>query len=298
MSIFRKKNIILISSIICALSLISCKRTKAESVKASTDSKKIQITATFYPLYIILMNITEGIPDVQLSLIAPADTGCLHDYQLTTKDMKAIEDCDILVANGAGMEDFLDKAIEIKKDATIIASEGFELVEENPHVWVSTKGELWIVKKISEGLCKLDSKNAEVYKKNATEYSAKVQELAEKMHRQLKGIEGRKVITFHEAFPYFAQEFKLDTVAVIEREPGTEPSARELTDLISTIRSAGKDTMLFAEPQYSSLAAQVIASETGLAVQELDPAVTGTLHKDAWLMAMENNLEVLKKNIE
>lgn len=276
---------------LCLFSFTGCKKQKI-------DDGKLHICATFYPLYIMLMNITEDVPDIELSLLAPANTGCLHDYQLTTRDMKSITDCDILVANGAGMEDFLEKAIKVKKENTIVAGEGFSLINDNAHIWVSPKGALYEVMVITMGLSNLDPKNAELYQKNATSYIQKISALAYKMHSELDQFAGTKVITFHEAFPYFASEFNLETSAVIEREPGEEPSAKELSSLIKMIKSKqenGERTVLFAEPQYSPSSAEIIAKETGLTVYELDPAVTGALEKDAYLNAMENNLSVLKK---
>ena len=274
----------------------SCtKRTAAVPAK---EEDSVKITATFYPLYIMLLNITDGIPGVKLSMIAPANTGCLHDYQLTTKDMKAIESCDILVANGAGMEDFLEKALSLKKDRLIVAAEGYPLVNGNAHVWVSPAGALFEVQKISAGLAALDGTHASLYQKNADAYEAKLTALEKEMHNSLDAFAGTKVITFHEAFPYFAAEFKLDEVATIERDAGTEPSAKELAALIKVIQQAqagGEKIALFAEPQYPAGAAEIISKETGLTVGELDPAVTGALDKDAYLNAMRQNEAVLKK---
>lgn len=275
-----------------------CSKKAAKSEKATSEGENIKICATFYPLYIMLMNITENVPGIELSLLAPANTGCLHDYQLTTRDMKSITECDILVANGAGMEDFLEKAISIKKENTIVAAEGFTLVDDNAHVWVSPNGAAYETNSIAQGLCSLDPKNADAYKKNAETYLQKLNSLSTKMHEQLAPFADTKVITFHEAFPYFTAEFNLDCSAVIEREPGEEPSPKELVELIDLIKdrqSDGSRIALFAEPQYSPSSAQIIANETGLTVYELDPSVTGDLNKDAYLNAMEKNLSVLKE---
>jgi zinc transport system substrate-binding protein len=86
-------------------------------------------------------------------------------------------------------------------------------------------------------------------------------------------------------------------VGVIEREPGTEPSARELADTIKLVRERGVKA-LFVEPQFSDRSARVISEETGVGVYELDPVVTGPAAAEeargAWLRAMENNLLVLQ----
>ena len=289
---------------IMALVLFSaCTPKKTVQVQGDVNKENtIKITVTFYPLYVSLLNITDGVERIELSLLAPPDTGCLHDYQLTTKDMKKIENSNILVANGAGMEDFIEKILETKKDSLIIASEGFELTDNNSHVWVSPEGAIHQTQRIVEGLSHLDPSNATKYVMNGNAYLLKLQNLRNHMHSILDEYSGKKIVTFHEAFPYFASEFNLEIASVIEREPGEAPGPKELKEQISEINSIisdGNKIALFAEPQYSSSAAEIIAKETGLKVYELDPCVTGNLKseyiKDSYITAMKKNAEVLKE---
>lgn len=291
--------IILIGSIVFFMIHISCVPQKKE-----ISSESIHITASFYPLYIMLMNITNDIPDVSISLLAPQNTGCLHDYQLTVKDMLAIEKSDILVLNGAGMETFLDKALAAREqlahtgtDTVIIASKQNTLINNNAHVWVSIDGAITEVLYIADELSRLDPAHTERYQENARIYITKLVQLQNEMHENLKPFAHTAIITFHEAFPYFAAEFALDIVAHIEREPGMEPTAKELQDIMRIIRqiqNEGRAVVLFAEPQYSSASAQIIARETGLTVYELDPAVSGELNADAYITAMRTNMRVLE----
>lgn len=274
------------------------------SANSSANGASIKITATFYPLYIMLLNITDGVEGVELSLLAPAGTGCLHDYELTVRDMKTISECDILVANGAGMESFMERAISQVKGNIIVAAENFPMqseipfLEENAHIWVSPAGAIYEVEQITRKLAQLDKARAEQYLANAKKYVSKLRELQKEMHVALDKFSGSQIVTFHEAFPYFAHEFDLELASVIEREPGTAPSAKELSETVAIIKEAladGKKISLFAEPQYASSAAEVIASETGLQVYLLDPCVTGELEKDAYINAMKTNSTVLAK---
>lgn len=300
-TINRKKIAFFMASLLVLLS--SCTQKKAPAIQPEkTDENTIKITATFYPLYVLLLNITDGIDGVELSMLAPPDTGCLHDYQLTTKDMKKIESCNILVANGSGMEDFIEKILETKKDSLIIASEGFELTDNNSHVWVSPTGAIHETQRVVEGLSHLDPSNATKYVMNGNAYLAKLQNLSSYMHSLLDEFSGEKIVTFHEAFPYFASEFNLQIASVIEREPGEVPGPKELKEQISEINSilsGGTKIALFAEPQYSYSTAEIIAKETGLKVFELDPCVTGKIDapeaKDSYISAMKKNAEVLRE---
>jgi zinc transport system substrate-binding protein len=107
-------------------------------------------------------------------------------------------------------------------------------------------------------------------------------------------------VTFHEAFPYLAKEFKLNIVSVIEREPGTEPTPQELEDTIKQVKTL--DTkVLFTEPQYSPAAAETIARETGAKIYQLDPVVTGEANEgaiDAYIDTMKKNMAVLKEALQ
>lgn len=264
--------------------------------------KQFTIVTSFYPMYISTINVTKGISGVQVINMTKPQTGCLHDYQLTPEDLKTLENTKAFVVNGGGMEAFMDKVIKQQKYLKIVdASKGIKMIknqngEENPHVWVSISDAILQVKNISEQLAAIDTANAAKYKSNADAYVQKLEDLKDKMHKSLDGIKNKEIITFHEAFPYFAREFGFKIAAVIEREPGTAPSPQELEDTIKIIKNS-KIKALFAEPQYSAKAAETIAEETGAKVYGLDPAVTGVAKPDAYdgyIHVMEQNLNSLQ----
>ena len=267
---------------------------------AASEAKEIKIVASFYPMYIMAKNVAKDVPGVSVQNLTPPLTGCLHDYTVTTNDMKKLADAQVFVANGAGMESFLDKIIAQHPTIKIIQlSEGIPLIKgegnegDNPHLWVSISNAIIQVKNLGKAMEEFDSLHKELYAKNTADYVAKLETLRQKMHSELAPYKGRSIITFHEAFPYFAQEFDLKIAAVVEREPGSEPSAKELADTIELVKKNGIPA-LFSEPQYPAAAAGTIAKETGAKVYVLDPAVTGPDDYDAYLNIMVNNLTTLK----
>ena len=268
---------------------------------AASEAKEIKIVASFYPMYIMAKNVAKDVPGVSVQNLTPPLTGCLHDYTVTTNDMKKLADAQVFVANGAGMESFLDKIIAQHPTIKIIQlSEGIPLIKgegnegDNPHLWVSISNAIIQVKNLGKAMEEFDSLHKELYAKNTADYVAKLETLRQKMHSELAPYKGRSIITFHEAFPYFAQEFDLKIAAVVEREPGSEPSAKELADTIELVKKNGIPA-LFSEPQYPAAAAGTIAKETGAKVYVLDPAVTGPDDYDAYINIMEDNLKVLKQ---
>lgn len=291
--------------VIFAVLLTGCGANSGERRETTGTKGNTIIVTSFYPMYIHTINITKDIPGVQVVNLTGPTTGCLHDYQFTTENLKTLEKAKIFVINGAGMESFMDKVVSQLPDLKIVeASKGMDLIkntggqeEPNPHVWVSISGAMAQVKSIEEQLSVLDPVNASGYNRNAEEYENKLLALKDKMHAALDGIKDRDIITFHEAFPYFAKEFNLSIAAVIEREPGSEPSAGELAETINIVKSRHVKA-IFAEPQYPVKSADAIARETGIKVYSLDPAVTGPDDTDAYLNIMENNLKVLEEALK
>ncbi len=265
-----------------------------------TEDNTKTVVTSFYPMYILTKNVIKDVPGVAVVNMTEPQQGCLHDYQMIPADLKTLDKADAFVINGAGMEAFMDKVIKQRPDLKVIeASKGIELLkdengEENAHVWVGISGAIKEVKNIADGLAAFDTENAAAYKKNADEYIKLLEAQSQKMHKELDGFKNKDVVTFHEAFPYFAQEFGLNIVSVVEREPGTEPSAGELAQLIDKIKSTNVK-VLFAEPQYSQKAAESIAKQTGARVYLLDPAVTGEKDApaDSYIKTMDENLKVL-----
>ena len=282
----------------CLAAVSGCTNTGQQAAK---KDGQLHIVTSFYPMYIATANITKGVEGVQVTNMTKPQTGCLHDYQLSTDDMKTLENADIFVANGAGMESFMNKIIKEYKDLQVIdASKDIDLLEENgeanPHVWLDVNNAIKQVENISEQLCDADPNHAEAYKANAAVYVGRLKELQAEMSNELKDISHRDIVTFHEAFPYFAQEFNLNIIEVIEREPGTEPTPQELENIIKDVNKL-PSKILFTEPQYSPAAAETIARETGARIYTLDPIVTGEANEqalDAYINTMKQNAAILK----
>ena len=286
------------------LLLAGCGGAPAAQTQKAGDGT-FHIVTSFYPMYIDVINLTDGVEGVTVTNMTKPQTGCLHDYQLTTEDMKTLEKADAFVVNGAGMESFLDKVIKMQEGMTVIdASRGIELMEEdgeaNPHVWLSITKDIEQVKNIRDQLKEADPAHADQYEANAETYLAKLEALKTEMHATLDDVPHKDIVTFHEAFPYFAEEFGLHILGVIEREPGVDPTPAELETTIEQVKALPVK-VLFAEPQYSPAAAETIARETGAKLYSLDPVVTGEATpdaKDAYLVAMKKNMETLKEALQ
>ena len=290
--------------LVLSVALVGCGGTDKLAEKKTAEP--FRIVTSFYPMYVATINITDGVDGVEVYNMTKPQTGCLHDYQLMTEDMKTLEKADAFVINGAGMEDFMDKVTEQQKKLKVIdASRGIELIHDdeegdNPHVWLSVTDAITQVRNIADQLKEADPAHAAQYEKNAAAYIEKLTSLKSEMHAALDNVPHKDIVTFHEAFPYFAKEFNLNIIGVVEREPGTEPTPTELQETIEQV-NALPSKVLFTEPQYSPAAAETIARETGAKIYTLDPVVTGEATpqaKNAYIDTMKKNMKILQEALQ
>ena len=149
---------------------------------------------------------------------------------------------------------------------------------------------------LADGLIRIFPEHEQQIHSNLSAYIDSLEELDQLLKEGLASLSRRDIVTFHEAFPYFADDYNLSVVAVIALEPDDALSTGELAALVTTIRGNNLPP-LFTEPQYPSLAADVLSRETGAPVYTLDPVVTppsGELPLDWYQTVMLENLKVLK----
>jgi zinc transport system substrate-binding protein len=249
------------------------------------------IVTSFYPIWIMTLNLTSGLEDhVTVRNLAAPTVGCLHDYQLQPADMKALTAADAFLINGAGMEAFLPEITRSLPDLPIVeASEGIELLENgsaveileaeeegetNSHIWLDPLRAVRMAENLAAGLIRVLPGDEAVITANLADYRARLEALDARLRQGLGDLSRKDIVTFHEAFPYFAAAYGLNVVAVVNKEPGEVLTPAQLGELVREIRLLGNPP-LFVEPQYTDLSAQTLSSETGAPVYSLDPIVTG-----------------------
>lgn len=279
--------------------------------------KNIVLT-TFYPVYIFTLNLLDGIDGIEIVNMTENHNGCLHDYTLMPKDMKAIAAAKAMVINGAGMEEFLEKAVEMSDAPVIDSSVGIEIIgadeeddhdheseEEhghyhdhggNAHIWMSPKNAAKQTENIAEGLIKVFPQYKEKISDNLKIYIQKLNALDSKIKAELAPCKGAEFISFHEAYDYFAADYSLSFAASVDSDDGAEPGTKELVRLTELIKS--KDIKaIFTEPDYQGSSADVLSNETGVPVYTLNPVTSGDGAKDSYEKIMLENCETIKKAV-
>lgn len=291
------KIVIIVLCIILIIGFIVWKNIERNNNDVS--SSKTRIVTSFYPMYVIALNLIEGAEGIELSNMADVNVGCLHDYTLTTEDMKKVENADIFISNGLGMENFISKILESNSDMKVIdSSNNLENVisngiEENAHIWTSIDNYILQVQNIAEELKTADAKNAEVYTQNAQKYVDELNKLNEEYKSKLAKLNGEKAICLNEAFEYMGQELGMEMITIKTDHEESAISAGMLKSVINKVKE-DDIKIIIIDKNDSKTNAETIANETGAKILELNSGLTGELNKDAYINQMRENMNILE----
>lgn len=274
--------------------------TNRNKTTTEQDNGKFKIVTSFYPMYVIALNITDGANNIELTNMADMNTGCIHDYTLLASDMKKIEKADVLIQNGLGLENFISKILNNQKDLAIIdASENIsDFIQEesgvNPHIWTSITNYIKQVENISKGLMEKNPENAEIYQRNTENYIETLTNLRKIYEVELNYLKGKAAVCLNESFEYLGKELELNLKSIHTSHEESALSAKELKDVIDWMKE-NKATMIIVDRNDDLKNAQTLAEQTGAKIYKLDSALTGSSSKDAYINSIKENMEVLKR---
>lgn len=275
--------------LVCILLLL------AGCTPAGQEPSQMNIVATTYPTYLAALAVTESVEGVSVSRLDTGSVSCLHDYTLTVNDMKKLSQADVIVMNGAGLEDFMSDALASTDALVIDCSEGIDLLpatghhdhEHNgehghfdPHYWMDPLNAHTMVDNVRRGLWFLfPGEVAPDLSANTTLAGEQLWPLYDLglyyLYPQSENaVSVPGLITFHDGFQYLAQTFHLPLLASIEEEAGSEASAKEMDEIIRLVKEQNIP-VIFTETNGSDATAQAIARETGCAVASLSMIMDG-----------------------
>ena len=238
------------------------------------------VVTSFYPVWIIVLNLTKGIDGLEVVNLAESATGCLHDYTLRNSDMVALSRADMLLINGAGMESFLPVITGAYPDLPVLdASSGIPLIydeegEPNSHLWLDPQRAAGMAANLAGGMIRLMPQYEAQLSANLAGYRDRLLETDRQLRIGMENSGGRKIVVFHEAFPYFAEACGLQVAAVIDKEPEDDLSSSALAQILDMFRSEDPLPLIIKSTE-EDRAVSILVSETGAPVCELDPMVTG-----------------------
>ena len=231
--------------------------------------------------------------------------GEVHTFDPTPSDVRRLAAADLVFLNGLGLDDWLASLVSDAGTTAPVVRLGEDLAGVdyiaggvdgqgiNPHLWLNVAYAARYAERIAEELEILDPTHAADYEAGLVAYASVLDGLDARLRETLGAIPetNRTVISFHDAFPYFAAAYGLRIDGTIVDAPGQDPSAGDIAGLIRVIE-ADDVRAIFAEAQFSDDLVQTLADETGVAVvSDLYTDTLGDAPVDTYVGVMSWNLD-------
>ena len=262
---------------------------------------KLRVVASFYPLYFMSAQIGGDKAEVINILPTGAEP---HDYEPTAKDMAKMENSQLIILNGNGLEawsDNLKKNINAGRTNIIEARAEIRSTNLDPHVWLDPALAQKMVDKIAQSFERTDPLNKSYYETNANALKSRLNDLDNAYKQALSKCAEKNIITSHAAFGYLAAAYGLKQIPIAGLSPDTEPTPQQLTDLIKFAKT-NNIKYIFFESLASPKLAQTIAAEVGAQTLTLNP-LEGLSQEELaqgknYLSIMQDNLKNLQIALE
>ena len=250
------------------------------------DALRVVATTT------VLADLIAQVGGTRVSVVSLVPKGGeVHTFDPSPSDVVTIAEADLVVLNGLGLDDWLGRLVtDAGSSAPIVelgeGLDGVEYLESgahddegsdsgdghadeavNPHLWLDVAHARRYASRIADALADADPADAAAYRAGLGDYDGRLAALDEEIRSAIASIPqaNRRIVSFHEAFGYFAAAYGLEIVGVIVDAPGQDPSAGEIAALVEAIRSSGAKAV-FTEAQFSPDLAETVAAEARVTV--------------------------------
>ncbi|SDI17639.1 zinc transport system substrate-binding protein [Pseudobutyrivibrio sp. 49] len=313
-------------TVVCSIGTFFYVKLNNEQVAKEDE---ILVMTSCNPVYIATLNLLDGVEGYKVQNLSQPTTGCLHDYTLTTEDMKNLSKADVLIVNGGGMEGYLDDVVAAYPDLKIIDtyeaiehSDGFigmdeYLIEEdeeesheeedevsehhhdhgaNSHIWMDDRLYKCQVAAIANELMGPNPNREETpISKNFFEYSHKLENEIDKQGLDV-AVANEDVAILHEAFAYTAQSLGANVVATMDLDEERQVSAGEVSTFIDEIKEHNVK-LVFAEYDYGKSMGDLIEEQTDAKVVYLETLMHGNYSKQDYIKVINENYSRIDNRI-
>lgn len=310
----RKKGVSLLLAAAWALFMLTgCQggsiENKAQKNQPLGGPQQLVVYASFYPMYDFAAKV--GGEHIELHNMLPSGTEP-HDWEPSAQDMLNLEQADVFIYSGAGMEHWAEDVIRALDNTEIVvvnASQGIELLpgaspahegaqhavsEHDPHVWLNPLYAKKQMENIKDALVLADPTYAPEYERNYQRSAEQMNELDQLFRQTLSALPNKSIVVQHKAFAYLCDRYGLEQMGIQGLSPDQEPDPVRMAEIVDYAREH-QVTTIFFEEMASSKVAQTIAKELGAQTSVLNP-LEGLSEEE--LAAKEDYLSVMKKNLQ
>lgn len=300
--ILRRASLALCACLLFTAVFVGC---GTEASDEPVDPNRLQVMASFYTMYDFAQKI--GGEHVQVTCMVPSGTEP-HDWEPSTKDITRMEQADVFIYNGAGMEHWVSDVLaglSNKKLISVEASQGVSLLrsaeeedghdheaahadedeedshehahdhahehgEYDPHVWLDPMNAKQEMQNICEAFSEADPEHRADYQANYEKWAKQLDELDKTYQTTLENLSERNIVVAHEAYGYLCRRYNLTQVSIEGMSPDSEPDPGRMADIIDFVR-ANNVRAIFFEELSGSRTAETVAAETGVKLLTLSP---------------------------
>lgn len=258
-----------------------------------TNSDKIQVITTFYPLAYF----TERIGGDHVEVVnLTENSGDAHHFEPVMQDRIKIEEADMFVYNGLGLEEWVEDVLKSVENDLLVVESSADMKSEDPHIWLDPVLAKQQAISIYNGLSAIDESNKDYYQKNMEVLSNEFDELIEKFDNDLVNVVGKTVFIDHLTFHYLQNRYDFQQSSLSGFIPETDPSFHDLDNLIQEIENQNAGYFLVSENQTEKIS-DTIKKETDIEVLEYYSMEIVSKDMDYFSM-MYHNLDVLREALD
>lgn len=293
----------------------------APASSTAPAEQKLKVYTSFYTMYDFTTKI--GGDKIEAVNLVPGG-GEPHDWEPAPADIAALEEADVFVYNGAGLEHWVETVLPTLGNKDLIAvesSKGITLQEGHshsheegeehdedhdedeeheeessmdPHVWLNPMNAKQQMETIKNALVQADATNKEYYEANYTKYAAELDTLDQDFKAMAAGLKNKDLIVTHEAFGYLCSAYGLNQVAIEGLTPDSEPNAGRIAEVIEFAKEH-QVTTIFFEELVNPKVAEAIAKAVGAKTDVLSPIEALS---DESAAAGDDYISVMRKNLQ
>jgi zinc transport system substrate-binding protein len=312
----KRQQIFVIATII--IILITASATVFYAFQNNTEDNKLKVVASFYPLAFFTQEIGEE--KVTVKQLIPDNTE-VHNWQPSSADLLAIEDADVIIYNGASLdqwfEDDILPVIDSSGKVIVETAEGIQLLETgqetdekehehegnyDPHTWLSPFIAKQQAQNIYEALVRKDPNNEDYYSERWQTMKARFEELDNNYLTGLSTKGKDEVFVSHSAFGYLANRYGFEQHGVIGISADEQPSTQVYMNIVEMMIEY-EIYVVYVDPVYADEYAQTLKNElqrlSGQNVQILELYIMlGKMNSLDYFGQQEKNLGNLKIGLE
>jgi ABC-type Zn uptake system ZnuABC Zn-binding protein ZnuA len=247
--------------------------------QGGASSGKLQVVTTVAPLTSIAANVAGDLAEI--TGVVPEGTNS-HTFEPAPSVAEVLSEADLVFVNGLGLEEPTRRLAEsnLKKGATIVEVGDRVLPESdwiydfsfpkeegrpNPHLWTDPTYAKRYAEVVKDELARKDGANAAAYQRNYDAFAVLVDGFDQAMRSAFATLprERRRLLTYHDAYAYFARTYDWQVIGAIQVKSFDDPAPKEVAALIDQVKAA-KVPAIFGSEVFPSPVLEQIGREAGV----------------------------------